>query len=265
MTPAPDPAAGERRRLLRLVAAGGARLVRDGAATAFLAPGVGARAVSAAAVEAAIAAGLVARAGADGLALTAAGLAALRRALVALPEAADEAPRGAAAAMPPAGAGRDPAESPLAWLCQRRGRDGKALIAPHQFDAGERLRADFTYGGLSPRTTMDWSSFLGGRGSGSRGPGGEIADTTLAARHRVRRALDAVGPELAGILLDVCCFLKGLETVERERGWPARSAKIVLVLALDRLARHYGLDAAAAGRATGIRAWGSADFRPRIG
>lgn len=151
----------------------------------------------------------------------------------------------------------DEAESPLSWLARRRGRDGHALIAPHQLQAGERLRADFTRAHLMPSTTANLTNPIA---SGRRGAGGErtssAIETTVAARQRVHRALDAAGPELAGLLLDVCCFLKRLDDVERERGWPARSAKVVLQLALDRLARHYGYAGEARGRShAAIRTW----------
>lgn len=149
----------------------------------------------------------------------------------------------------------DEAESPLAWLARRRGRDGRPLIEPHQLQAGEKLRGDFTRANLMPRTTSNWASPIssGGRG-GERAS--SFTETMIASRQRVHLALDAVGPEFAGLLLDVCCFLKGLEDIERERVWPARSAKVVLQLALDRLARHYGYAAQAKGRANApLRTW----------
>ena len=149
----------------------------------------------------------------------------------------------------------DEAESPLAWLARRKGRDGRVLIEPAQLQAGERLRAEFTRAQLMPRTTSNWSAAVadGRRGAGQSAT---FTEAVIAARQRVRHALDAVGPELSGLLLDVCCFLKGLADVERERGWPSRSAKVVLQLGLDRLARHYGLGAEARGRAhVPVRTW----------
>jgi hypothetical protein len=146
----------------------------------------------------------------------------------------------------------DEAESPLAWLARRRGRDGRPMIEGHQLLAGERLRGDFTRAQLMPRTTSNWESPISSGGSGA----GAFTDTMIAARQRVRHALDAAGPEFAGLLVDICCFLKGLEDIERARAWPTRSAKIVLQLALDRLARHYGYTANATGPGhAAVRTW----------
>lgn len=163
------------------------------------------------------------------------------------------------------------AESPLAWLARRKDKDGRALISEAEFSAGERLRADFWFARMTPNVTANWSLLLGGD-SGHRGNpdlGAEVHDHVLAARDRVRRALAAAGPDLAGILIDVCCCLKGLESAERDGGWPKRSGKVVLQIALRQLARHYGLTPPAAksagDRAPLINRWGAADYRPRIG
>ena len=148
----------------------------------------------------------------------------------------------------------DEAESPLAWLARRRGRNGRAMIEAHQLQAGERLRADFTFANLTPRTTSNWANPVA---SDQRGGGAAVAtDMMIAARQRVHLALDAAGPEFSGLLLDVCCFLKGLEDIERERAWPQRAAKVVLQLGLERLARHYGYAGEARGRARAkVRTW----------
>lgn len=138
--------------------------------------------------------------------------------------------------------GQNDCESPLHWLSRRRDRSGRPLITSAQFTAGERLRADFTYGAMMPSVTANWSA-VPGCNTGHAGSDRELElrDGQLRARERFRDAVSAVGPEFSSLLVGVCCYLKGLEEIERASGWPQRSAKVVLLLGLNALARHYGL------------------------
>jgi hypothetical protein len=141
---------------------------------------------------------------------------------------------------------RQQVESPLLWLAQRRDADGRPLISEDEFAAGERLRRDFELAELSPRVTARWGaesavSSTGSRRCGLPPDGLATAERVLMARTRLDRALKAVGEGLATILLEVCCLERGLEAAERRLGWPSRSGKVVLRLALGRLALHYGL------------------------
>jgi hypothetical protein len=151
-------------------------------------------------------------------------------------------------------------ESSLAPLLRLKGRDGKPFLPQEAVAAGERLAADFARAGLQPRVTASWEPRLQSRGRGQTGGMADLAASAIEARRRLNRAIDALGPELSGIALDVCCFCKGLETVERERQWPARSAKLMLRTALLALARHYHPPAARSQR--DIRHWGAENYRP---
>lgn len=153
-------------------------------------------------------------------------------------------------------------ESPLASLYRRKGANGEAFLTDDEFRAGERLRADFTRGSLMPSITSRWDTDV--RGNGHSGAGGvaELTDIALASRIRVERALTAVGPELSGVLVDICCFLKGLERVERERRWPVRSAKMLLKTGLSILHRHYNPVQENTGQTNKILHWGSEGYRP---
>ncbi len=159
----------------------------------------------------------------------------------------------------------DAAESPLAWLRSRRDKAGRPMISAVQFDAGERLRSDVWFAQMSPRVTANWSATGGSSGGGS-GLGVDIRDNVAAAQQRVRRAMSAVGPISAGLLIDVCGHLIGLEQIERARGWPPRSGKIALQMALCELARHYGLSGAVTpvqSPTPKVNHWGTDDFRPK--
>ena len=164
---------------------------------------------------------------------------------------------------------RNLAESPLALLAMRKRTDGSPYLEPHQVDAGERLRGDFERGRLSPSLGIDWARL--GETSGavskkarSRQDRADLSASALDAQQRFRHAVDFVGEELSGALVDFCCFLKGLEEIEKSRHWPARSAKQIIALALSRLARHYGFDEMAVGPVhQRIRQWGTTDYRPQ--
>lgn len=151
-------------------------------------------------------------------------------------------------------------ETPLAPLLRLKEKDGKPFLPPEAVSAGERLAHDFERAGLQPRVTASWEPRLQSRGRGQTGGMADLAASAIEARRRLNRAIDALGPELSGIALDVCCFCKGLETVERERQWPARSAKLMLRTALLALARHYHPPATRSRR--GIRHWGAENYRP---
>ena len=156
------------------------------------------------------------------------------------------------------------AESPIAMLARRNDAAGKPWLGADAVEAAERLRRDFEVGGLQPRITANWSAAVNTARRTDAAGLTELTDAAIAARIRFARAMNAVGPEFSGLLADICCFLKGVETVERERSWPARSGKLVLRLALGALARHYGLASAASGpsESAGMRSWGADDYRP---
>lgn len=131
------------------------------------------------------------------------------------------------------------AESPLATLARRKGRDGKPFLTMDLVQAGEKLREDFERAQMGPRVAQNWEKFLTGGDRGSGFSDGGMAEGPRAARDRVTRALDDLGPGLADVVMRVCCFLEGLESAEKRLGWSARSGKIVLKIGLQRLLKHY--------------------------
>ena len=131
------------------------------------------------------------------------------------------------------------AESPVAVLGRRREKDGKLFLEADLVDAAERLREDFELAQMGPRVAQNWERFLTSADRGGFKTDSGLAEGPGQARDRVALALRDLGPGLGDVALRVCCFLEGVETAERRMGWAARSGKIVLRIALQRLRRHY--------------------------
>ncbi|NNE87346.1 MAG: helix-turn-helix domain-containing protein [Silicimonas sp.] len=129
------------------------------------------------------------------------------------------------------------AESPMLALSRRKDKDGSVFLSAELVAAGERLREDFELAQMGSHAAQNWDAFVAGASTveytSEDGGGSE------KARGRVARALGDLGPGLGDVVLRCCCFLEGMEAVERRMGWSARSGKIVLRIALMRLKSHY--------------------------
>ena len=125
------------------------------------------------------------------------------------------------------------AESPLGWL-RARGH-----VSERQYDAGERLRWDWERAQLDPRVTMTWDGAPVARGRGGAGQGPDLNGSQIDARRRFAAAVEAAGPGLSDIMWRIVCAGEGMRQAETALGWPARAGKLVLGLALDRIAEYY--------------------------
>ncbi len=128
------------------------------------------------------------------------------------------------------------AESPLSWLHAR------GHLSDRQFDAGEKLRSDWERANLSPKVTMRWDAVPI---SARRGIEPALTETEvqLAAKQRFEGAMAEIGSDLRDIAWRTICGGEGIPDAEKKLGWPVRSGKLVLKIALDRLADYYRLPA----------------------
>nr|WP_314447011.1 DUF6456 domain-containing protein [uncultured Sphingomonas sp.] len=124
-------------------------------------------------------------------------------------------------------------ESPLGWLHKHGHLDRR------QFDAGERLRADWERANLSPCVTMRWDPAPAlARGQAREGRL-DRTEQQASAKARFDGALESAGTGMADILWRVVCAGEGMRDAETALGWPARAGKLVLKMALDRVADFY--------------------------
>ncbi|PRY81062.1 DUF6456 domain-containing protein [Marivita geojedonensis] len=130
-------------------------------------------------------------------------------------------------------------ESPLSALARRRGPDGSPFLSPDLVSAGDRLHEDYAIAGFGKSDLIGWD------GPGSLKPHYEAAHKMKDRRRSAAllRTLDAIrdlGPGLSEVVLRCCCLREGLEATEKRLGWSARSGKVVLRIALQRLSLFYG-------------------------
>jgi len=161
------------------------------------------------------------------------------RAMAEAPQAFDHAPSNVGTWADSAVPTRMPMqESPIVALSRRRDRDGNPFLTRSMVRASERLREDFELAQVAAHRagepTPNWQNILDAISNYQ--PLNTEGATAFA---QIKTALEFLGPGLSEIAVRCCCFLEGLEMTEKQMGWAARSGKVVLRIALQRLVLHY--------------------------
>ncbi|MEQ1547609.1 MAG: DUF6456 domain-containing protein [Chakrabartia sp.] len=128
------------------------------------------------------------------------------------------------------------AESPLGWLHARN------MISDRHFVAGEMLRRDYERAALAGRTTMVWDAPPTSRSARGAPSHGAATLLQIDAKRRFDGAIAVAGAGLSDILWRTVCAGESISVSEKALGWPVRAGKLVLTLALDRIAEYYKVE-----------------------
>lgn len=130
--------------------------------------------------------------------------------------------------------GLDPAPG-LRRIAALTDAHGAPWFCEAELAAARALRSDWERAQLGLVRGSDWRAPPKGAG-----PRADAEERAMAARCDARRrfedALRRLAPGLRVLVERVCLHDEGLEAVERRSGWPPRSAKVALKLALAQLA-----------------------------
>lgn len=118
-------------------------------------------------------------------------------------------------------------ETPVAILARRRDAAGVPFLSPGHVAASDQMFESYVISGLTDGQVLDWRHLP--LSLPSEGPDRRRARAFLA------EATGVLGEGLADVTVRCCCLRQGVESVERDLGWSARSGKIVLRIALQQL------------------------------
>ncbi|MCJ8323087.1 MAG: hypothetical protein HRU29_03320 [Rhizobiales bacterium] len=154
---------------------------------------------------------------------------------------------------------------PLLKLFNRQRNIEHKYLSQEHLQAGQKLFGFFAKSKLQPNVTMNWERIASApqpHYTGQQTQTG-FAEATYMARKQLYEGLAHVGEEYAAILVEICLFGNGLEATEKSFNWPARSGKLMLTMALDKLVSYYGMDKKPANRNKYL-SWAMSDFKAEI-
>ena len=137
-------------------------------------------------------------------------------------------------------------------LSTQRDAKGRPYLSADEVEAGDMFARDYGAANGSNIGTQSYSGVVISRDRACNGAE-DISIHMLDRQKRSRAALQYVGPGLDQTLIALCGREWGLEQLEAEQGWPKRSAKAILKLALARLSVFYGCSPGVKPRANGAK------------